>query len=272
MRSVWLAAPFVAALALYARIFPALIFEWSEFPTLSHGFAIPFIAAYLLWVRRRALRTAESSPSLWGAAVLVAGLTAFLIGTAGQESFIARISFPVSLLGLVWLLGGTRVARQAWPGIAYLLFMIPPPWTTIKALTYQSRLFDAWASWQALHALGVPVLRDGFYLQLPNVTLEVADVCSSIPALTALLALVVAYATLASQTLSIRLILIGATIPFAILSNIVRITTTAAAAYYLGPWTLRTVYHQFNGTVIFLFTLALLYLLDRGLARWGPRR
>jgi exosortase/archaeosortase family protein len=102
-------------------------------------------------------------------------------------------------------------------------------------------------------------------------SLEVADACSSVAALAGLLAVGVAYACLAQRSLATRLLLIGATIPFAITSNIVRITTVAAAAYYIGPWTLRTVYHQFSGTVIFLLTLGLLFLLDSLLARGGWR-
>lgn len=268
---VWVGVPLAAALALFAPIFPPLVTEWSEFPNLSHGFAIPFIAAYLLWARRHAFAAATPTPSLWGAPVLLAGLLGFVIGTAGQESFIARVSLPLTLLGLAWFLGGAAVLRQAWPAIGYLMFMIPPPWTTVKALTFRSRLFDAWASAQALTAMRVPVLRDGYFLHLPGTSLEVADVCSSLPALTALLSFGVAYACLVQRTTGVRLILIAATIPFAIVSNIVRITTTAAAVYYLGPWTLHTVYHQFNGVVIFLFTLALLFLLDSLLARVAGR-
>jgi exosortase/archaeosortase family protein len=56
-------------------------------------------------------------------------------------------------------------------------------------------------------------------------------------------------------------------LPLAITANIIRITTTAAAAYYIGPWTLRTTYHMFNGTVNFMFTFLLLLVLDGLLSR-----
>jgi len=140
--------------------------------------------------------------------------------------------------------------------------MIPLPWATVKLITYRSRLFDAEASAFFLGWMGVPVFRDGVMLHLPNINLEVADECSSIPAIAALLSLGVAYAAVARRTLWVRLVLIGATLPFAIGANIVRITTTAAAAYWIGPWTLHTSYHMFNGTVNFLFTFIFLMLLD----------
>jgi exosortase len=109
-------------------------------------------------------------------------------------------------------------------------------------------------------------------LHLPNITLEVADACSSIPAIAALLSLGVAYAAVARRPLWVRLVLIAATLPFAIGANIVRITSTAAAAYWVGTWTLHTSYHMFNGTVNFLFTFLLLMALDWALGRLTERR
>jgi exosortase len=118
----------------------------------------------------------------------------------------------------------------------------------------------------------VPVFRDGVMLHLPNINLEVADECSSIPAIAALLSLGVAYAAVARRPLWVRLVLIGATLPFAIGANIVRITTTAAAAYWIGPWTLHTSYHMFNGTVYFLFTFLMRMALDWALGRATTER
>jgi exosortase len=261
-RWFWLAAPILATALLYAPIFPRLVYEWAQFSSLSYGFAIPCISAYLLWVRRARLRASTPTPSLFGLPVLMIGLAGLVIGVNGQESFVARISLPVTLLGLALFLGGHEVLRHTWMAIAYLAFMIPLPWTTLRVLSHQSRLLDAYVSTEALRWLGVPVYRDGFMLQLPRITLEVADVCSSIPALAALLALGVAYVAVTQRPIAVKALLVVATIPLAMFSNIIRITTTAAGVYYMGVWTLGTVYHQFNGTVNFLLTLVSLLLLD----------
>jgi exosortase/archaeosortase family protein len=73
---------------------------------------------------------------------------------------------------------------------------------------------------------------------------------------------------------AVRVTLVLCTVPLAIIANIIRITLTAAAAYYLGPWTLGTFYHKFSGTMTFLTTFFLLTLLDQALAlviRWRRR-
>jgi len=268
----WFLPPWIAALALYAPLVPGLVSEWSEFPSLSHGFAIPFIAGYLIWARRDEIRARTVAPSAWGFPVLVAGLLVFAVGMRASEPFVARVSLPVILLGLSLVLAGFAITRYTWPGIAYLVFLIPLPWGTVKQVTYRSRLFDADASAMFLRWMGVPVYHDGVMLHLPNVNLEVADACSSIPAIAALLSLGVAYAVVARRPTWLRITLILATLPLAIGANIIRITSVAAAAYWIGLWTLRTSYHMFNGTVNFLFTFILLMALDAVLFRLTRRR
>lgn len=266
---VWLGLPGLLAIGLYAQLFPALVREWAAFPNLSHGFAIPLISAYLVWARRERLKLIPLEPSLWGLPVLVVGLGGLVVGVQGQESFIARISLPVTLLGLTIFLAGLQITSQVWVGIAYLAFMIPLPWTTLKLITYHSRLLDASVSAFTLGWLGVPVQREGVLLYLPDITFEVTDECSSIPAMAALLSLGVAYACLARRRLTVRAVLILATLPLAITSNIIRIITTVAAFHYLGPGILKSAYHLFGGTVNFLLTLLLLALLDAALARYA---
>lgn len=268
----WFLPPWIAALALYAPLVPALVHEWSEFPSLSHGFAIPFIAGYLVWARRDQIRARALAPSAWGFPVLVAGLLVFAVGMRASEPFVARVSLPVILLGLSLVLAGFAITRYTWPGIAYLLFMIPLPWGTVKQVTYRSRLFDADASAMFLKWMGIPVYHDGVMLHLPNVNLEVADACSSIPAIAALLSLGVAYAVVAQRPTWLRITLILATLPLAIGANIVRITSVAALAYWVGLWTLHTSYHMFNGTVNFLFTFIFLMILDAVLLGLTRRR
>ncbi|MGH7304619.1 MAG: exosortase [Candidatus Rokuibacteriota bacterium] len=272
--SIWLSLglPAVVALGLYAPLAPSLIREWAEFPHLSHGFAVPFIAAYLVWCRRNRLREVRAEPSLWGLPALVLGLAALVVGVQGQESFVARISLPITLLGLTLFLAGPAVTRCLWIGIAYLVFMVPLPWTTFRLLASRARLFDASVSAAALDRLGVPVYQDGVFLHLAAVTLEVADACSSIQSASALLALGGAYVSVVQRPTAIRVTLVVMTLPLAVAANIARIVTTALGVHYFGVWTLQSAYHLFSGSVNFVLTLLLLLLLDTAMVRWSRRR
>lgn len=262
----------LAIVAAYFRIFPLLIEEWSSFPSLSHGFAIPVIAGYLIWIRRGQIAGIAAAPSWGGVPVVVGSLALYTVGTLGGEPFVARVSFPLTLLGAALFLAGIGVAKELLPGIGYLFFMIPLPYVTLKSLTDQSRLFDATVTAAVLPWLGVPVFQQGFLLHLPNITLEVADECSSIPAIAALLALGAAYGYVNGRSRVLRWALLVSAVPLGLASNMFRIITTAAGAYYFGPIALNNVIHLWNGTTVFLLTLGALALLDTILRRlWGER-
>lgn len=145
--------------------------------------------------------------------------------------------------------------------------MIPLPYVTLRSLTEGARLLDATTTASVLPWLGVPVSQEGFLLHLPNLTLEVADDCSSIPVIAALLALGAAYGVMRRRSRASCLMLLVAAIPLGIASNIVRITVTAIAAYWFGAIALDNVVHMWNGTTVFLLTLGGLSALDAGLRR-----
>jgi exosortase len=272
-RLAWVAlgVAVVAVLGLYGPVIAGMAVEWSEFPSLSHGFAVPLIAGYLLWSRRRLLADTPVTGSFVGLPLIILAIVMLVIGSLGGEPFIARLSLPLALLGTVLFLMGTRVARHAWVALAYLVFMIPLPYVTLKALTYQSRLFDAGITATALGWLGVPVLRDGVMLHLANMTLEVADDCSSIPAIAALLALGAVYSQMQARPTWMRAVLTLSAAPLGLLSNIIRLIVTALSAYYFGPIALNNVIHKFNGTSVFLATVVLLVVFDAALTRTWKR-
>jgi exosortase len=262
----------LAILTVYAPLFPSLAREWAKFPNLSHGFAVPLIAGYLVWTRRNEISSAVVTPSWLGLPIVAIGLLLHVAGTLGGESFLARISFLITLLGSVVMVNGWGVTREMVAGIAYLFFMIPLPYVVLKELTDRVRLFDATVTAGALPWLGVPILQEGYLLHLPNITLEVAEECSSIPAIAALLALAAALGYVNQRSVRVQAILILSAAPIGILSNIIRIITTAAGAYYLGRIALDNVVHMWNGTTVFLMTLGLLLLLDAGLHRLWPQQ
>lgn len=261
-----LVAAGAATLLLYAPVLAGLAADWTRFPSQSHGFAVPVIAAYLIWMRRGAL-AGLSGRSLAGSSVglvvLAAALGVLVIGSLTGESFLARISLPIALLGVVLFVGGPAALRHLWVGLAYLFFMVPLPYLPLKTLTYQSRLFDAGATATVLRRLGVPVLQDGVMLHLANMTLEVADECSSVAGIAALIALGVAYAQMKPRPLWARGALALAAAPLGLGANIARLILTALAAYLLGPIALDNVIHRFGGTTVFLATVLLLLALDR---------
>ncbi len=273
-RALWVRLGLVvAAIAIaYGSVIAEMAAEWVEFPNLSHGFAIPVIAGYLVWIRRQRIAATACNPAWSGLPVLAAGVGLCAAGALGGETFLSRISLPVSIVGAVALVTGWRIVWLLLPATAYLLLMIPLPYVALKTLTEQARGLDAAAAAAVLGWLGIPVFRDGFVLQLPRIALEVADVCSSIPGTLSLLALGAAYGLVTWRPNAVRLALVLAAIPLGVASNIVRIVLTAIAADHLGPVALNNLIHKSSGTTVFLMTFGALASLDSALRRWWRSR
>jgi len=266
-RWVPLAIALAAVLAAYAPILAGMAIEWFTFPSLSHGFAVPLVSAYLIWRRREVIIAESPGSANVGLVVLAAALGIFVAGSLSGETWLSRASFPLALLGVTLFLAGAGVTGRAWPAIAYLLFMIPLPYLTLKAVMYQSRLFEAGLTAAALRWLGVPILQQGVMLHLPSVTLEVADACSGVHAVAALVALGAAYGLVQSRAMWVRVTLVLAAAPLGLASNILRLVLTALGVYSFGPITLDSVFHRFSGTTVFMMTVVLLAGLDRLMVR-----
>jgi exosortase len=272
LRSPWtsLAAGNVAIVTLFAPIFPSMVHEWATFSSLSHGFVVPFVSTYLVWVRRADLRRQVPTPASAGLPVLLGGVLMYVAGTLAHESFLARIAFLVALSGGILYLGGYAVMRTVAPGVAYLTLMIPLPYVAVKELTDELRVVEATVSAWILPLIGVPVMQEGVLLHLANATLEVAEACSSIPAMLSLLALGAALAYVTRRPPLVHLVLVAAAVPLGFASNIARIAMTAAGVYYIGPVALAGVLHTWHGTVVFVMTFAALSLVNLGLMRLRP--
>jgi EpsI family protein len=125
--------------------------------------------------------------------------------------------------------------------------------------------FDAAQAAKLLQAMGIPVFLDSNLLHLPNIVLEVADVCSGIASIFALLVLGILYAYLLPITPVRKTLLVASAVPLAIIVNLFRITVTVALAYYYGPVVLQSIFHEFTGTFNFLLSVSLLVVLGESL-------
>jgi len=237
---------------LYFRVLWNLVTYWSTHAEYSHAFLIPVISAYLLWRRREHCRSCLKERSPLGGMLFVVGLSILLLGVAGEEEFLQQISLPVTLFGLVYFLNGKNLIRVCLFPIAYLFLMIPIPYTLYKTIALKLRLLDAkiaatWASF-----LGVPVFQEDDLLYLPDTILEVADGCSGVLSILALLSLGIFYIHHLKMQGWGKLLLLSMLIPVSILANAIRIVIIVIIVHFSGRWILNTTFHQLNGTFNFI--------------------
>jgi exosortase len=119
----------------------------------------------------------------------------------------------------------------------------------------------------ALQAIGIPVLRTGNVLELPNRQLQVVEACSGIRSLLSLTFLSLAYSQFFDNRRWMKLVLVVATIPIAIGANSIRIIITGLLSEYKSEWA-DGAYHALEGWVIFMLALFALMAVHRLICRF----
>jgi exosortase/archaeosortase family protein len=102
--------------------------------------------------------------------------------------------------------------------------------------------------------------------------LEVAEACSGIRSLMSLFTLAVFYGYFMEKSRWRQVVVVLASIPIAIAANAVRILGAGLCVQYWNPEMAQGFLHEFSGWVIFLVSLASLYLVHRALHLFPVRR
>jgi exosortase len=246
---------------LYSPEIRSLFHEWSTKKESSHGFLIPVISIYITWKKRETLRSMLVDQSWEGFLILLSGLFLLLIGRVSHEPSAQQFSLLITISGLVYFLLGRKVFRVLLFPLGYLVFMIPPPYILINTIAIHLRLVDAKMTYFIINSLGIPIIREGPNLHLPDISLDVAYLCTGILSLVSMVALSVVWAYIFLRHVTSRIVLILLALPIAFASNILRISLITLLTYYLGAVVLKSAVHQFQGVVIFMMNILLLLIL-----------
>jgi len=254
---------------LYFDVLAGLVYDWDNDPNYSHGFLVPFLSAYFLWERWKPLMALPVSPDPLGIPFLLFGVLMFVIGSVGAELFTQRISLLVVIGSLILLILGKGILRHLSLPIAFLIFMIPLPAIVVNTIAFPLQIFAAQTAAFCLFNLGIPVLREGNLITLATSTLEVAEACSGLRSLMALLALGSVYGYFSQRVTWKQWALVIISIPIAILANAFRVTGTGILANYWGPEAAEGFYHTFEGWIVFVVAFVLLLVCGTLLSRIG---
>jgi exosortase C (VPDSG-CTERM-specific) len=244
----------------------------------SYILLIPFVSAYLLYIRRDQLPKKYSVDLPLAIVSLAIGLGILIftywLDFAGRAPGIndrltsLTISFLCCLTaGGFFFLGRTWMRAAAFP-LAYLSFMIPMPDTMAEALEQASSTASAEMANLLFHLSGMPFLRAGQIFQLPNITLEVGRECSGIRSSVVLFITSILAANLFLKTTWRRFVLVAIVIPLGILRNGFRIFVIGLLCVHVGPQMIHSLIHRRGGPLFFVISLVplllVLWLLRKG--------
>lgn len=236
---------------------------------LSHGWLIPLVSVFIIWRMRAELSSEKRRPAMAGIMFVAAALAMHLIGIRIQQT---RVSL-VALVALTWsiplLLLGWGIARRLVFPCAYLLFCVP--YSFLDNITLPLRLVATGLAVGILNGCGVLAERVGtsIFCKGMGLALDVADPCSGLRYLLAMLALSAAYGYFQFTNNWRRWILFACAVPLAVIGNVARILAIAAIAAVWGPKVAIGIYHAYSGYIVFAVAILLMLGVGRVLEKVG---
>jgi exosortase len=253
-------------LACYLPILRALIAQWSSDEDMSHGFFVPLVAGFIVWQKRNELMEAKPEPTLWGLLLVAWGALQMILGVLGTELFTSRTAFVITLIGVVWTLGGKPFIRKLAFPLFLLFLMVPIPAVIYNQITFPLQIVASkFAEW-ALDAMNIPVLREGNILDVAGHKLSVVEACSGIRSLLTLTFLALVYGYFFEKRVWVRVALFFSVIPVAILANGSRVTITGLLTV-IKPELAEGFFHEATGLFLFFADFVILVLAHQLFAR-----
>lgn len=238
---------------------------WSRGADYAHGYIVPIVSVGLsVWKWRRSLRFTPLSTATSGLMVIVAALFLYWAGAKAANPRVVAGSLVVLIFGLILYLAGWKWAKELWFPCAFLIFMIPVTFLE-QYISFPLRMFVANLSTDVLNLFGLDVYQEGtgiYSRQGRFAPLDVADPCSGIRSLVALMALTSLYGYVTMDKAWKKWLLFAASIPLAVLGNLARITTVALVAQGFGQDLAMRIYHDYSGYIV--FSLAILCMIGLG--------
>lgn len=248
-----------------------IIFVHAQEEDMSFGWFVPVFSLYVLWTKRTELSAAlrDSCFSWLGLLLSIPFLCLSLLGTRGVQLRLEQLGFIGLCFTVPWTFFGWRMAKLFLFPAAYLLFCIPLA-TFLDFVTIQLRYLAGATSLAVLNGIGLEAVREGTAVISRGAhpfAVDIAEPCSGLRSLFALMALTAGYAYFNQPTWFRRGLLFACSIPLAIAGNVARIVSICVIASCTDPQFATGFYHDYSGYIVFIVAIGLMVvageLLDR---------
>ena len=262
--AIWFFVAIAAAVFVFWNGLISLGDAWST-PEYSHGPLIPLLSLYLFLrqLRERGIDPAPVNDRWLGIVVVLAGLCIAALGD------LARIPDIVTYALLIWLYGmllvgfGFKNGWVYWPPVLHLIFMLPLPnfiyWQVSIQLQFVSSEIGVWL----IRLMDIPVFLDGNIIDLGIYKLHVAEACSGLRYLFPVMSFSYVFAVLYRGPVWIKAVLLISAAPITVLMNSFRIGVIGVMVDSYGIEHAEGFLHYFEGWVIFIACILILFGLAR---------
>ncbi len=240
-------------LALFWRDASDMASIWWNSSTFNHCLLILPIIWWL--VDQRKTELAKITPLAWTPALAWVGAGAFgwLLGDAAGVALARHAGLVMMLQGAVGTLLGPNVARGLMFPLFYSFFLIPFGEEFVPALQTITAKMCMWL----LGLSGIPAHIEGIYISTPTALFRVAEACSGVKFLVAMVALGALIANLCFKSWLKRGAFMAACVIIPVLANGLRAFGTIYIAHHGNVDFAASFDHVFYGWIFFGLVIAL---------------
>jgi len=244
-----------------------LLHLWSKKEEYSHAYLLPLLSLFLFWQRKSELLSTQWKGS-WGAVALTAiGLLVFFLGTLSTIYAVIHYALIITLAGVLISYAGARNFRYLWAGVVLLFFTVPFPQFLYQAMSTKLQLLSSELGVAVIRAFGVSVFLEGNVIDLGSYKLQVVEACNGLRYLFPLASFGFLCAYLYRGPFWQKAIIFLSTMPITVFMNSFRIGVIGFTVDRWGQDMAEGFLHDFEGWVIFMACLAVLFLEIAVLAR-----
>lgn len=254
----------LAILTIFWRDAADMAGIWWHSSTFTHCLLMVPMIGWLVSQRIDLLR--PLTPSFWWPALVWmagAGLV-WLVGEAAGVGLFRQLGLVLMLQGAVGAALGEKLVRGLLFPLGYALLLVPFGEELVPLL----QTFTAHISVILLHLSGISAEMEGVFITTPAGFFEVAEECSGVNFLIAMMAYAVFAAHLCFKSWTRRIVFVLAALAATILANALRAYGTMVAAEIWGIEAAGGIDHIFYGWIFFGLVIAIVMLVAW---RWFDR-
>ncbi|MGB7270928.1 MAG: VPLPA-CTERM-specific exosortase XrtD [Albidovulum sp.] len=238
----------------------------------SHGPLIPAISLYLFL--RELRKSPVPEPTIrdgWpGLVLIVLSLALAVLGNLMRIPDIVTYAFIFWVSGVVLAIFGWRRGKKHQLPVFHLVFMLPLPqilyWKLTILLQWISSALGVWL----VSLAGVAVYLEGNVIDLGVYKLQVAEACSGLRYLFPILSFSYLFSILYRGPIWHKAVLLLAAAPLTVVMNSFRIGVIGILVDRYGIAHAEGFLHFFEGWVVFLLCIGVLFLMAIFLQRFAP--
>jgi len=288
--------PYSASLFEVKKSLAGLILAMSSFGQSTENLAsldftyclfVPFIFAYLVYLRWKDLERAPIRQSNPGLGLIILGVLVYWFGMRAENQYFGFASLQILLAGVILWLWGWAVFRILLFPWAFFIFAWPVPFLD-PIIAFPLRMVMSTMASHLLPMIGIPCVQSGTALLSPpdilhgvplgaRFQIDIADPCSGIRSLFALLMFSALFGYLFLPRLWQQWTVFLSAFPVAILGNLARVIMLVlgsicfGSAFAIGTTEHPSWFHEGCGFLVYAVALGAEFVLASLLTRKWKR-